>query len=452
MALTPEKVYALAKSYTNQTVEGGGALKGKNCTIESITPITGGNRITFKWTLDNGTELTDVVDIMNGAQGATGPKGDTGEAGPAGATGPQGPKGDTGAQGPAGPKGDDGAQGPQGLQGIQGIQGEKGDDGYPFLIYKQYDSISEFDASDFPEIGLMFMIMDFIPDTGYPIYRYTGTGETPYSLITYMNTEGIKGEKGDKGDQGEQGIQGPKGDKGDDGEQGIQGIQGIQGEQGIQGVKGDQGDTGNGIYSMRVASDIAGDSHLYVIYTDDTETEVDLGVITANVPVAAVGTLGKVKPDGTTIEIDPDGTIHGASQFSFDSDDFDNESGAISLAVSQRVFTGTQAEWDVLSTAVKKTYGQVNITDDESVVGRIKSKTFSGTSDLNGFLPIDDDFYANKVVVLGVLYPPGTAPYRAVPIVSTNGNKWFLNVGDLLTGESVPNVTITNATVYYVEL
>ena len=126
--------------------------------------------------------------------------------------------------------------------------------------------------------------------------------------------------------------------------------------------------------------------------------------------------------------------------------------GAATLAVSQRTFTGTQAEWDALTTDEKLTYKQVNITDDESSIGRKKSKTFSGTSDNNGFLLIDDDFDANKVVVLGVFYPSGTPPYRAIPIVSTNGNKWFLNVSDLLTGESLANITITNAIVYYVEL
>ena len=38
--------------------------------------------------------------------------------------------------------------------------------------------------------------------------------------------------------------------------------------------------------------------------------------------------------------------------------------GATTLAVSQRTFTGTQAEWDALTTAEKKTYGQALITND----------------------------------------------------------------------------------------
>lgn len=40
--------------------------------------------------------------------------------------------------------------------------------------------------------------------------------------------------------------------------------------------------------------------------------------------------------------------------------------GAATLAVSQRTFTGTQAEWDALTIDKKKTYNIINITDDES--------------------------------------------------------------------------------------
>ena len=75
------KTLAASKKYTKETVEGAGAIKGKNCTIDSITPITGGNRVTFKWTLDNGTVQTGVMDVMDGATGAQGPQGPTGPSG-----------------------------------------------------------------------------------------------------------------------------------------------------------------------------------------------------------------------------------------------------------------------------------------------------------------------------------------------------------------------------------
>lgn len=60
---------ALAKKYTDNSLAGGGAVRGKNCTIQSKTPIEGGTRIVFAWTLDNGTVQTTSVDVMNGGQG-----------------------------------------------------------------------------------------------------------------------------------------------------------------------------------------------------------------------------------------------------------------------------------------------------------------------------------------------------------------------------------------------
>lgn len=64
--------YALAKKYTDETVGGGGTIKGKNCTISDISPITGGNRVTFAWELDDGTAQTETLDVMNGIDGTPG--------------------------------------------------------------------------------------------------------------------------------------------------------------------------------------------------------------------------------------------------------------------------------------------------------------------------------------------------------------------------------------------
>lgn len=154
-----------------------------------------------------------------GKQGLQGEKGDPGEQGIQGIQGIQGEKGEQGIQGIRGEKGEPGEQGIQGIQGIQGEKGERGTDGYPFLIYKQYEvGLEEFNEADFPEIGLMFMVHVWEDDKGYPIYRYTGDDtDTPYTLITYMNTEGIKGEKGDPGENGVDGQQGIPGQPGQDG-------------------------------------------------------------------------------------------------------------------------------------------------------------------------------------------------------------------------------------------
>lgn len=64
--LSAEEALAAARKYTAETVIGGGALKGKNCIIQSITEITGGHRVTFKWTLDDGTVETETMDVMDG--------------------------------------------------------------------------------------------------------------------------------------------------------------------------------------------------------------------------------------------------------------------------------------------------------------------------------------------------------------------------------------------------
>ena len=64
-----EEVYALLLGYINSTLQGGGALKGKNLVVTSIEDITGGKRINVQWTLDNGTVQTDHVDLVNGTDG-----------------------------------------------------------------------------------------------------------------------------------------------------------------------------------------------------------------------------------------------------------------------------------------------------------------------------------------------------------------------------------------------
>lgn len=70
--------YALANGYTDESIAGGGAIKGKNCQIKSKTAIEGGTRITFVWYLDNGTEKTTTLDVINGTNGKDGKDGKDG--------------------------------------------------------------------------------------------------------------------------------------------------------------------------------------------------------------------------------------------------------------------------------------------------------------------------------------------------------------------------------------
>ena len=81
------KTLAAARKYTDDSIAGGGISAGKNCVISSIAPITGGNRVTFQWTLDNGTVQTGTMDVMDGVTGAQGPQGPAGADGQDGADG-----------------------------------------------------------------------------------------------------------------------------------------------------------------------------------------------------------------------------------------------------------------------------------------------------------------------------------------------------------------------------
>ena len=65
----------LANDYTEESLLGGGAVVGKNVTISSITPIEGGNKVTFSYTLDNGTVKTSSMNVMDGIDGLPGKDG-----------------------------------------------------------------------------------------------------------------------------------------------------------------------------------------------------------------------------------------------------------------------------------------------------------------------------------------------------------------------------------------
>ncbi len=186
------QAYALSKKYTKESLQGAGAIKGEDGFSPTITESQDNSDSEYRLDITN----------KNGTFKTPNLKGQKGDTGP------------TGAQGVQGIKGDRGQQGEQGIQGIQGIPGPKGDDGYPFLIYKEYATLSDFNAADFPEIGLMFMVKE--KELGaFPVYRFTGDEEEPYSYVTGLSdSEGIKGDKGDPGEQGAQGIPGKDGNDG----------------------------------------------------------------------------------------------------------------------------------------------------------------------------------------------------------------------------------------------
>jgi hypothetical protein len=70
--MTHLEIIAICKGYTNSSIAGAGAIKGAPCEVKSIEPIEGGNKVTFLWHLNDGSELTDSMNVMDGAKGDTG--------------------------------------------------------------------------------------------------------------------------------------------------------------------------------------------------------------------------------------------------------------------------------------------------------------------------------------------------------------------------------------------
>jgi hypothetical protein len=75
--------YILSKRYTDNnivetrqfvedTVVGGGAIKGAPCKIDSIEKVEGGNLVTFIWKLDDETERSESLFIKDGEGGKDG--------------------------------------------------------------------------------------------------------------------------------------------------------------------------------------------------------------------------------------------------------------------------------------------------------------------------------------------------------------------------------------------
>lgn len=66
-----KSVNALANAGLVLPAGSGGGKAGKNCTIQKIEPIPGGNRVTFAWTKDEGGVATATMDVMDGEGGGS---------------------------------------------------------------------------------------------------------------------------------------------------------------------------------------------------------------------------------------------------------------------------------------------------------------------------------------------------------------------------------------------
>lgn len=78
--MTGLTAYALSKGYTNQSLDGLGALKGAPCTIKSTTETDEGTIIVFEWTGNSGATQETTILVKNGVDGADGKDGEEGKA------------------------------------------------------------------------------------------------------------------------------------------------------------------------------------------------------------------------------------------------------------------------------------------------------------------------------------------------------------------------------------
>lgn len=274
-----------------------------------------------------------------------------------------------GPQGPQGPQGEKGDVGPQGPQGPQGEKGEQGNDGTSLNILGTKESEADLPLS--AEKNDAYLINGEMWVFNGTNWNNAGRIQGPQGPQGPVGPQGPKGDpgpqgikgdpgekgeqgaqglKGDTGPQGEQGPVGPKGEQGDTGARGItftpvvdskgniswsndgglenpqtvnitgpQGDMGAKGDTGPQGEKGEVGDAGpKGDKGTTFIPSVDADGNISWSNTDglvNPETanikgpKGDKGS-DATVPIAKIGTLGKIKPDGKTTFVDEDGTLH----------------------------------------------------------------------------------------------------------------------------------------------
>lgn len=59
--------YALSKKFTEKSMVGLGAVQGAPCTIKSIEPVEGGQKVTFEWTGTDGSSQNDSLIVPSSA-------------------------------------------------------------------------------------------------------------------------------------------------------------------------------------------------------------------------------------------------------------------------------------------------------------------------------------------------------------------------------------------------
>lgn len=221
-----------------------------------------------------------------------------------------------------------GPQGPKGEKGDKGDPGERSADGtvaFESLTPEQKESLR----------GISVTAVSIDVDGNLTITFSDGDSENVGNIIGPQGVQGPVGPKGEQGDTGARGItftpvvdsrgniswsndgglENPQtvnitGPQGDTGAKGDTGPRGEKGEAGDAGPKGDKGTT--------FVPSVDTDGNISWSNTDGITNPETVNIkgpkgdrgSDATVPIAKIGTLGKIKPDGKTTFVDEDGTLH----------------------------------------------------------------------------------------------------------------------------------------------
>ena len=169
-----------SKTYTDESLLGGGAVVGKNVTVSSINPIDGGNRVTFSYTLDDGTVKTSTMDVMDGVDGKT-------------------------------PSITIGANDSWFVDGIDtGVKakGEKGDTGSGFNTTRQYSSVSDMMADTNPanDSEIVVVVLNDVGNFYMRLSSYVDPDGITNGYLPIGSAQDISTIKGEPGKDGTDGI------------------------------------------------------------------------------------------------------------------------------------------------------------------------------------------------------------------------------------------------------
>lgn len=159
---------------------GGNDVVCKGVIVSSITPIEGGNRVTFQYTLDDGTIKTSTMDVMNGADGKE-------------------------------PSITIGANNNWFVNGIDtGVKakGEKGDPGSGFNTTRQYSSVSDMmtDTSPANDSEIVVVILGNIGNFYMRLSSYVDPEGITNGYLPIGSAQDISTIKGEPGKDGTDGI------------------------------------------------------------------------------------------------------------------------------------------------------------------------------------------------------------------------------------------------------